>query len=491
MSSATWRPVPTAIPIMTTMNEPFVPSVSFLAESDVDRIVEEAKQVLAEIGVVIELPDALELLAAAGAVPGDDGRVRIGAELIERALSSVPSRIPLFNRDGGEAFEIGGGAPRYCPGSAAIRVLDWGETRMRPSTAADCETFARLTETLPAYAFQATCVVPTDVPVEQGDRRRLGIALNHCTKPIVTGTFDVESFAMMREMLECVRGGAQALAEKPLAIFDCCPTAPLFWSELTCSALVGCARSGIPAELISMPMTGATAPVTLWGSIVQHTAESLSGVVIHQLAGPGAPIVWGACCSGFDMRQGTSPMGAIESVMINAGAARVGRHLGLPTHGYYALSDSKTIDYQAGMESGCGAMLAALAGVDVVSGPGILEFVGCQSLEKLVLDHEACRLAMRAREGITAPEAGATVKVIGEGVAAEQYLNLRHTREHFRRELIPPGPTVDRQVEDTWHAAGARSAAETAHAEVKRLLDSGGAPPLAPEAAAELQRLMS
>jgi len=472
------------------MGESLVPRVRFLAEEDLARILVEAKEILAGVGIQVELAEARELLAEAGVRAGEDGRVRFGTELIERALSTVPATIPFFDRAGEEAFDIGGGVPRYCPGSAAIRVLDHGATRMRPSRLEDCETFARLTEQLPAYAFQSTCVVPTDVPAARGDRLRLGVALENCTKPIVTGTFDVASFAKMREMLECVRGGARALAEKPLAIFDCCPTAPLSWSVLTGSALVGCARAGIPAELISMPMTGATAPVTLWGSVVQHTAESLSGVVIHQLAAAGAPLVWGACCSGFDMRHGTSPMGSIESVMLNAAVAQVGRHLGLPTHGYFALSDSKTLDYQAGMESGCGALLAALAGVDVVSGPGILEFVGCQSLEKLVLDHEACRGALRALSGIAPAPAGDTPRVVTDGVVAAQFLNLAHTREHFRRELSRPGVTVDREVESSWHAAGARSAAEVAHAEVLRLLDSGVAPVLASDVAEKLRLAM-
>ena len=82
-------------------------------------------------------------------------------------------------------------------------------------------------------------------------------------------------------------------------------------------ALLDLARAGVPAELISMPLAGATAPVTLVGSVVQHAAESISGIVIHQLANPGAPIVWGGAPAIFDMRTGTTPMGAIETAMLN------------------------------------------------------------------------------------------------------------------------------------------------------------------------------
>ena len=465
------------------------PGVRFLSTEQLASVLENAGRILDEIGVEVEVERARDSLAAAGARVGSDGRVRIGTALVDRALESVPNEFTLFNRDGDPVATLGRGEPHYCPGSAAIRVLDWGQTEMRPSTLEDCERFARLTEALPGYELQSTCVVPTELDAEVGDRHRLAVALTHCRKPIVTGTFDATSFGPMRDMLAAVRGSAAALTEKPLAIFDCCPTAPLSWSVLTCSALVGCAESGVPAEIVSVPMTGATSPMSLQGAVSQHTAECLSGLVIHQLSGPGSPLVWGSCSSGFDMRQGTSPMGAVESMMMNAGTTQVGRHLGLPTHGYYGLSDSKALDYQAGYESGCGALLAALAGVDVVAGPGILEFVGCQSLEKLVLDHEVCRSAKRAVCGIDPRTEDDIVDLVRRGVEAGQFLNLRHTRCTFRQELMFPGATVDRQDGANWLISGGSQAHETAHTEVERLLAGEGAPALAPEIARELKRL--
>jgi len=465
------------------------PRVRFLSAEQLTKVLADAQRILEEVGVEVELEDARQRLHDAGARIAGDARVNMDAALVQDALASVPHEIALFDRDGDAAFVLGEGVPRFCPGSAAIRVLDPGQTEMRPSTLRDCERFARLTEALPAYELQSTCVVPTELPVELGDRHRLAAALTHCRKPILTGTFDRASFAPMHAMLACVRGGEQELRDKPLAIFDCCPTAPLSWSVLTCSALIGCAESGVPAELISVPMTGATAPMSLSGAVAQHTAESLSGVVIHQLTAPGAPIIWGSCASGFDMRHGTSPMGATESMMMNAACAQVGRHLGMPTHGFFGLSDAKVLDYQAGYESGAGALLGALAGVDVVTGAGILEFVGCQSLDKLVLDHETCRSAKRALEGIDPRAEDDVVELVRQGVEAGQFLNLRHTRDNFRQELLFPGRTVDRQEGATWAMAGGSAAHETARTEVDRLLGSEGAPPLAPEVARALERL--
>ena len=88
-------------------------------------------------------------------------------------------------------------------------------------------------------------------------------------------------------------------------------------------------------------------------------------------------------------------MGAVETMMINAAHVQIGKYLRLPTHSYMGLSDAKGVDGQAGLETGMGALVAALAGANVISGPGMLNFESCQSLEKLVLDNEICGMALR------------------------------------------------------------------------------------------------
>jgi len=464
------------------------PAVRFLSDDDIREMLEDAGRILSEIGVRVEHARAAELLDGAGAKVGDDERVRIGADVIARALGTVLSGFDLYDRDGGTALALGAGAAHFAPGSAALRVHDYEAGCSRPTTSADCARFARLVDALPAFALQATCVVPSDAPVERADAERLLHALQNGSKPIVTGTTAPASFDVLRGMLACVRGGAEALRQKPLAVFDCCPTSPLSLSELTCTTLVDCAASGIPAELVSVPMTGATAPITLRGAVTQHAAENLSGLAIHQLACPGAPLIWGACASAFDMRQGTSPLGAIESMMMNAACAEVGRHIGVPTHAYLALSDSKTLDYQAGLESGSGALFAVLAGIDVISGPGMLEFVRCQSLEKLVLDHEACRMALRAAHGIDRRE-DTVLDVVREGLDADQFLGVAHTRRWFREELLMPGAPIDHTVGELWEAEGRKTAAERAHEEVRRILTAEAPPPLEEALAAELREL--
>jgi trimethylamine--corrinoid protein Co-methyltransferase len=462
--------------------------LQLFSDAEVDLIIEQALAVLDRVGVSVEHAEGRALLLEHGARERGD-HLLLPEALVRGALATVPAEITLYDRAGDPAMTLGLGRTHFDPGSAALHLLDPATQRRRTVSSADAVALARLVDGLPCYHAQSTAIAPEDVPRDVCDRYRLYLILRHATKPVVTGTFVTEGFAPMRAMLEAVRGGAQALRAKPLAIFDCCPSPPLIWSALTCDALLGCARAGIPAQLISMPLAGATAPVTLRECVVQHCAECLSGITLHQLARAGSPILYGGCPSSFDMRQGTTPIGAIQTCMIDVGYAQVGKRLGLPVQAYMGLSDAKVPDYQAGMESGIGAVLAALAGLDLVSGPGILDFILTQSMEKLLLDHEACAQALRLQAGIV-DRGGDLLDLFGALVDKGSLLAHPHTRQHWREELGVASPVLDRGSYGDWELGGAKWAHERAAEQVTKRLAKDRKPELDPALAAELDGLM-
>lgn len=467
------------------------PRIRWFRKEDRDKIVEEAIDILERIGVFVENDEAIELLDGAGAkVEASTGRVLIPAPLIESALRSAPERIQVFDRFGQMTMDLGEDRVHFNPGSAALRVFDYALGKARTPVTSDVVAFSRLTDALPNYAAQSTGVIPGDVPEDLADRYRVHIGLLSSQKPIVTGTFEKRSFRVMHEMLSAVRGDAEKLREKPLAIFDCCPSPPLMWSDLTAQALIDCARAGIPAELVSMPLTGATSPVTLAGAITQHCAENLSGITIHQLAQAGAPIIYGGSPAFFDMRKGTTPMGAVETQMIDGGYAEIGKHLGVPTHAYLGMSDSKMVDFQAGMESAMGATLAAVSGVNNVSGPGMHDFESCQSLEKLVLDHEICGLVLRLAAGIELRDDPIAMPVLEEGLVSKEFLSLDHTAKWFRQEGYYPSDVIDRATLGEWEAAGAKDSATRASERVLSILTHHEPKPLEASVAAYLEEIM-
>jgi trimethylamine--corrinoid protein Co-methyltransferase len=449
------------------------PKLEILPEEGVKKIVKEAIMTLEEVGVFVENSEALELLDAAGARIADDKtRAFIPGPIIEKCIETVPHAVSIYGPKGDFVAEIGHDNVLFDPGSAAIMIYDYSEHKIRKPVTSDVVEFILVSNSLPAFKAQSTGVVPSDLPEELADRYRLFLALIYGTKPVVTGTFTKDAFPLMLSFLVSVRGSKDALRQKPLAIFDCCPSPPLMWSDLTCQALIDCSRNGIPAELVSMPLTGATSPVTLAGALVQHTAENLSGIVIHQLANPGAPIIYGGSPACFDMRKATTPMGAVETMMIDSAYAQIGKSFGFPVHAYMGLSDAKTTDFQAGFETAMGMTLAALAGVNVVSGGGMLDFESCQSLEKLVIDNEIAAMAQRLIEGIAFREEVLGFSLLKEYAASKSFLTTAHTRRFFREEVYYPSDVIDRSTIGDWEKNGSLSASERAHKKVRKILSA-------------------
>ena len=449
------------------------PVLQLLNQTAIARILNEALALLQIHGVKVRSPEVIEALQSVG-VQTTDGVARIPEHVVEKALESVPAQFRLFDRAGNPAVQYGGDEVHFDPGSSCLNILDADAEEPRLAQANDLVRLVQLTETLPQFAAQSTALTCDDAPKEIGDIYRLLLVLWYSQKPVVTGAFSAETLRVMLDLLRAESGGQDALRSHPRAVFDVCPSPPLNWGEFGAVNLVDLARAWVPAELISMPLAGAAAPVTLAGSVVQHAAESLSGIVIHQAAQPGAPIVWGGAPAIFDMRTGTTPMGAIETAMLNAACAEVGKSLGLPTHGYLIGSDSKALDAQAGMESGMAAVVGALSGINMISGAGMLETLACHSLEKLVLDAESIDSAQRLARGVNAKAPSLAVEMFAESFAKGGFLKLESTRQLFQSEQHLPSTVIDREP--------LRVPGETfvsrAHARVEELLASYERPPL-------------
>ena len=466
------------------------PRLQFLSRSTIDRVLSEAYDLLLDPGVQVHSDRALTLLADHGATVEAETKVaRIPAHLARQTVETAPSSFYLYTASGDPVVHYGDDDVQFDPGSAAIEFLDYGSTQSRAPVTADFVRFIKLADGLDAIDAVATSLVCADVPQEISDLYRLYLVLLYTGKPVVTGAFAVETWHTMKDLLVAVAGSEDALAKHPLAVFDVCPSPPLLWSEITCENLMDCAQYGVPAELVSMPLAGATGPATLLGSVVQHAAENLSGVTIHQLTNPGAPIVWGGSPAAFDMRAGTTPMGAIETMMIDCSCAEVGKSLGLPTHAYLGMSDAKIVDAQCGFESGIGATLGALTGINMISGPGMLDFESCFSLEKLVVDADIAGMAKRLVAGMAERETPLALEIMRQVGHAGNFLTTHHTRRWFREEQYIPSPAVDRDFRRDWEAKGSLDATERAHRRAEQLIAAHEPHPLEESVARELETI--
>ena len=180
-----------------------------------------------------------------------------------------------------------------------------------------------------------------------------------------------------------------------MSIFTITATGNFRYSEDSCQNLIDCVEAGVAVEIVPVTLMGLIAPVTIVGATVFHTADVLAGITMAQIVRPGAPVLFGGAPATFHMKIASSPMSAIEALQLDAAYVAVAKSLGLPTQSYMALSDGPILDAQAGAETFGSALIAALAGVNSVSGPGMLDFLLVFSLPKLVFDDEMCGQALR------------------------------------------------------------------------------------------------
>ncbi len=467
------------------------PTVRFLSDELLEKIVSEGRDLICRLGVEIHNAGVLSVLADHGAkVDISKNRAYFTHDIIDKSLDAAPDSFKLYDSLGKEALDLSEYNVNFTPGSAAINILDHVTGKIRKPTTADYVSYTKLVRRMDHIASQATAIVPSDVHEKISDSYRLYLSLIFCEKPIVTGAFSIEAFELMKELQVAVRGSTAELAAKPLTVFSCCPTSPIKWSEVTSQNVVDCAKHSIPVEFVSMPLLGFIAPVTLVGSLIQHTAETLSGLVISQLTKAGTPVLYGGSPAIFDVRYETTPMGAIGTMMMDCAYSEIGKYLGLPTQAYIGLSDAKQLDAQAGLETSMGATLAALSGINNISGPGMLDFESCFSLEKLVLDNEICGMALRMIQGIEPKEDFPSLPRFEELLQEGHLLISDHTRRYLKEEVYFPGPVIDRANRSRWQEEGGLTLGERAHKEVERIVAEHEPVALSDEVKKELTKLM-
>ncbi|MBI5966149.1 MAG: trimethylamine methyltransferase family protein [Chloroflexi bacterium] len=464
------------------------PKLSLLNDDLISRIIAEAYQLMIKPGIKVQNAEARQLLAEAGSQVDEESMiVRIPEQIVLKALETVPHEFFLYDYDGNPTVQYGGNAVQFDPGSSGISILIPETLEHKTAETADLIRIIKVAESLPQYDAQSTAIVCHDVPKDIHDLYRLYLVMLYSKKPIVTGAFTNKTVHQMIEMLAIFAGSPENLRKYPRAVFDACPSPPLIWSNFGAGNLITLARAGVPAEIVSMPLAGAAAPVTLLGAVTQHAAECLSGITIHQLAHAGSPIVWGGAPSTFDMRKGGTPFGSVETAMIDSSYAQVGKSLGLPTHAYLGSTESKVLDMQAGLESGMGAMIGALSGINMISGSGMVDSLLCQSPEKLVIDAEGIAMAQRMLQGMKIhTETLATGYYEGVNFKGGDFLKQRITMQLFQKEQHMPGKVIDRDSMRGWKESGSLDTFERAKIRVKEILASYRRPELDPAKEAAL-----
>lgn len=467
------------------------PTLEIIEDSLIRQVLVEAKQILAEVGVEVMGQTLRERLLDHGFKQDPASqRILFPPDEVDRAIASTPRSFTLYNRNGDPHAYLGGDNVHFVPGSSGVKVLDHRTGETRAATTADFIEYVRLADGLPHIAYLATAFSTGDIEPQVSDAWRLYHCLTNSLKPVVSGAFTAHGTPRMAEMMQLFRRDKADLIARPLSIFTITPTGMFRYSHDSCQNLIDCVEWGIPIELVPVTLMGLIAPVTAVGATVMHVADVLAGLTMAQMIKPGAPLLFGGAPAAFHMKTTSSPMAAVESLRVDVAYVKVARALGLPTQSYMALSDSKFVDAQGGAEAFASALLAAMAGVNSVSGPGMLDYVLVFSLEKLVFDNEVCGQALHFVRDFKPMEDLPTVDLVRQLLQDQHLLIANHTLKYWTEEMYLPGPTFDRLNRDNWQKAGQPTLHQRTLAEVERVLAAYQPIDTDPLAAAEMRRLI-
>jgi len=453
-----------------------------LSTDEVTRIHDASLEVLANAGVQVDDLETRKMLKEAGAQVEKSNRViKIPESLVHEALKKAPKEFALYGRDQVQPLRLGQWDTYFTTGGYATYVYDLTSGRRREATSRDLADAVRLADVLPNCDLVANLpAAPRDVPQASLDRHQWAIGLTNTRKHVLSEARGYDSVKDATAMATAITGSEDALKKKPIITFDVTIISPLTQDRLQTQEIVGGARNGIPVSIGPGPMAGASSPVTLAGTMAQANAEFLSGLVISQVASPGAPVIYSCWARHLDQKTANVTMGTPEFALLRVCQAQLGRYYGLPTRGGGLVTDSKITDAQSGYEKMATCLIPAMAGLNIVAGMAMVDSLNTMSFEQFILDEEIVGFTKRILNGVdVAAEkiAADVIKAIGPGGS---FLGTKHSLKHLREELWMP-QISDRTTWSQWHERGEKRAEVTAHETAKKLLASHQPPVLPAE----------
>ena len=416
--------------------------------------------VLAETGVEVKYAPAREIFRTAGAQV-DGTRVRIAAELVDKALASAPRTWLLKSRGGEtEALVLDAAHSYFGTGSDVLYICDPETRERRRVRKADVEGLAALCERLPGIDFVMSMGLPEDVPQVIDDLAQVDAMLRGTRKPLLVAPRDGHILSRMKEMA-ALAGEAESFGIYAM------PVPPLMHDEDGASKIIACAELDLPLIYAPSPSAGSTAPASVPAVIVVANAEVLSGLVLHQAVKPGAPFVWGVGVGCFNMRTMTEVYSSAHVFKGHQAQTDLARFYGLPSFAYGGHTDSKTLDEQWSAEAALTAMLGALSKATLIHDVGYLECGLQSSYESILLGSELVSFARAYMSDLSVDDTALALDEIAAVGPGGNHLARPYTRAHFRE--IWQSEFFDTTVFDRWQAGGAKTLLDRLRARVAAL----------------------
>jgi trimethylamine--corrinoid protein Co-methyltransferase len=409
--------------------------VQFLDDEQLDRLQDATLRILEEVGVRFPSDAALEILGDHGARVDRAGQVvRFPRDLVRRALATAPRTFTMAARDPRFDLHLEEGVSYFTTDGCGVATIDFDTRQERPSRKSDVAEMARIADYLPSIGF----MWPTVSAQDHGSTSQLheiDAAVNNTVKHFQAMVMGAEPARRAIEMATVLSGSREALRARPVLSNLICSIAPLAQDHDGIEAALVFAEAGIPVGLLAMPTLGTTAPATSAGALVVGDAEVISGIVLLQLAFPGAPVFHSIMKAWADPRNGSYVGYSIDSRARYA-PVEMAHRWGLPSLGACFGTDSPAAGtWQAGVEVALDPLLGGLASPEIVTGMGLDRTYTLLYPEAIILDDDIYQRARHALMAEDVSDETLALDVIADVGPGGHFLAEKHTRTHMRTAL--------------------------------------------------------
>ncbi|RWH69211.1 MAG: methyltransferase [Mesorhizobium sp.] len=445
-----------------------------LSENDRERIHEAVLTLLETVGFANAIPSCIEALTKAGAILGEDGRIRFPRALVLDTIKKAARRFTLHGQDPKHDMLIQGKRVHYGTAGAAVHLVDVEKRCYRESLLQDIYDAARIVEGLDNIHFFQRPMVPRDIPDPLDmDFNTLYACVMGTSKHVGTSFTVRENVKPALDMLYAIAGGEENFRARPfVSNSNCFVVPPMKFAEDACGVLEACVEGGIPILLLSAGQAGATAPAAIAGAVVQAVAEVLAGLVYVNAIKPGHPAIFGTWPFVSDLRTGAMSGGSAEQAVLTAACAQMAQFYDLPGGSAAGMTDSKLPDIQSGYEKGITDVMAGLAGLNLVyESAGMHASLLGFCLESLIIDNDMLGHCLRCVRGIEVTDESLSIDTIADVClkGPGHYLGNEQTLRLMQTEYFYPA-VGDRFSPKEWNEKGRPDILQRAIIEKKRIL---------------------
>ena len=459
-------------------------SLKFLSDDDAKAMHEATLRIMSEVGFIWTHRESIQILTDAGCTM-KNGRICFPPDLVMNSVATANKR-PVIRGRNGKVNELGGGALYFHNLGGARDVFDAKTCSRRTATQQDTVDAIRVLDALENCHTVTPFFTPPDVSNELMALHMYRHTLSNTTKPVQGPGIQFGHEVKYAVEMAAVVGTAPNELTLSLS-----PVSPLTMHDVAAQAIIEMAKAGIIHSNLPAPTGGATSPMTITGSIVQQSAESLAPLVLAQIINPGCGVVYCGRLGMLEPRTGLI-WGGVELGLSSAATVQLGHYYGFSVNVYGFSTNAHTLDAQNAFERGLNATIPALAGADELSGIGEMEAGVMGSFAQMVLDNELAKSVLRLRTGLSADVEHLAVEIIGNVMdGTRNYLGQKHTVKHLRAGELALIKIAERNSWDTWdEKLGRKQIADYAADEADRILREHVVPPLEPHQEQELDRIL-